>query len=816
MPAQRREPPVAAPSEPGPQPGPVPAPEPGPVPADGRPVAARVPLPPDEDRRLRTLYGYGVLDSERDARFEDLVAEVARDCDVPIATITFVDSARQWFKASVGIDLEETARDVALCAYTILEADRPMVIPDTTLDSRFRENPLVVGDPGLMAYAGAPIVAPDGTVMGTVCAMDTEPHAYTQGELDALARVSRRVVELLEDSRVAQRLAQGATLDDVSIPSGVDASLSLTRPLIEAIGEDLDVVALIEEFCRSVLVSFGWWAARVAWVQGDTLQPGEWQVAPGGPAALAPLAGRGAAPTALDDLSVAFSEATMLDVSMLRWISDRDVLASLGARHAVVIDVPGAASLAARLVFLVPTARALDATANRTLTTATAVLPRVIVQQRARQELTYRATHDALTGLLNREGLLRVHPASGDDAFALRRALLFIDIDDFKRINDTQGHRAGDELLIRLARLLGVQIRPTDTVVRLGGDEFVVVLEGIEQDEEIVRIARRLLRALCGRVTLLRTMQVETSISIGAVRWTGGSLETALEAADRLMYSAKELGGARAALDGASGRLVLGPDEGAASDLDDALDGAVDIRMGAIVGFDADGRPTVQGARVRAASSLRHPDVNALMRAIQEALPSTFPASGAGVLRFEFSKELWETEGLVVRLLVGLRERLPGIMLEAAIGADAVGAAHALEAAIAVRDGLGLPIVLTGFGVGRGELSLVDRLAPAVIELDPGIVAAVRAIATAAGSAGPAPLPGALVAARALAADRGLALSAAGDAGLLEPAHAPLLATLVALCGLATFAVLAGTGQPEPVGRGPTSDAMTPVRERTP
>jgi len=734
------------------------------------------PVPADEARRLRTLAEYGVVDTERDARFEALVAEVAHDCGVPIATITFVDATRQWFKASVGIDLTETSRDDALCAYTILDADRPMVIPDTTRDARFRDNPLVL------------------------CAIDLEPHDYTSRELAVLSRVSRRVVELLEDSRVAEDLSAGAPVEaiGVGLPSAPDDSLVLTRPLIEAIGEDLDVVELVEAFSRSVLERFGWWAARVAWVQGDKLQQGEWQVAPGGPAAFAPLAGRGSAPTVLDDLSVSFPEASLLDVSMLRFLNDRDVLTSLGARHAVVIDVPGTASLAARLIFLVPTARSLDVAAHRTLTTATAVLPRVIVQQRARQELTYRATHDSLTGLLNREGLHRVHQRYADDTVTLRRALLYIDIDDFKQVNDTHGHRVGDELLIRMARLLGAHVRPTDTVTRLGGDEFVIVLEGIEEDEEAARVAGRLLRSLCGTMTLLRTIPVEASVSIGAVRWTSGPLEGALEAADRLMYSAKELGGSRAALDGQNGRQVFGADENDARDLDAALDGAVDVRTGRIVGLDADGRPTVEGVRASIASSLRHPDVNDLARAVHEALPTRTSDDEAGVLRLELARDLWVAEGLAVRLLVALRERLPHVAIEAAIGPDAVESARAVDAAVAVRDGLGLPLVLTGFGSGRGELALVDRLQPTVIELAPSVVTGPLTRAPDAGPERLGTLPGALVAARALAADRELTLSAAIGADLLEPSRSEELLDLFHTVGVTTLVVLPVTTEESP------------------
>ena len=110
-----------------------------------------VPMPANEAARLRTLDGYRILDTGRDARFEELAAEVASVCGTPIATITFVDATRQWFKAAIGIPFEQTDRDIAFCAHTILDPDHTLVIEDTTQDPRFANNPLVLGDPHLMA-----------------------------------------------------------------------------------------------------------------------------------------------------------------------------------------------------------------------------------------------------------------------------------------------------------------------------------------------------------------------------------------------------------------------------------------------------------------------------------------------------------------------------------------------------------------------------------------------------------------------------------------------------------------------------------------
>ena len=399
------------------------------TPAQPVPVAADEPTPSmladGEALRLRTLASYGIMDSARDARFEALVQEIARECHVPIATITFLDADRQWFKAAVGVDVTETPRDISVCTYTILDPGNALVMSDVTQDERFVANPLVTGDFGLMAYAGVPIVTVDGAVLGTVCAMDREPHEYLPGDLLVLQRVSQQVSELLETTRIANDLATAADSNKVldphralpepsedSVSDGPDLSFTLTRPLIEAIGEDIDVVRVVEAFAESVLNRFGWWAATVYWIQADRLTAAPWWIAANAPTGLASLPQHRPEPIVLANLQIEYQNPSLLDLGMARWLSDRDMLNALGARNLVVMDVPGAATLAARIVFLTPSSRALSATVIRTLTTAAAVLPRVIVQQRARQELTYRATHDALTGLYNRQGVAHLYTAT--------------------------------------------------------------------------------------------------------------------------------------------------------------------------------------------------------------------------------------------------------------------------------------------------------------------------------------------------------------------------------------------------------------------
>jgi GAF domain-containing protein len=113
------------------------------------------PQPTDEMRRIAALRRYAVLDTGPEESFDEIVQLAARSCNTPIALITFIDEARQWFKARVGLDISETVRESSFCAYAIQA--RELVVPDAWTDERFRNNPLVLHEPHIRFYAGLPL-----------------------------------------------------------------------------------------------------------------------------------------------------------------------------------------------------------------------------------------------------------------------------------------------------------------------------------------------------------------------------------------------------------------------------------------------------------------------------------------------------------------------------------------------------------------------------------------------------------------------------------------------------------------------------------
>jgi GAF domain-containing protein len=172
--------------------------------------------PLNEEARLAALRGYEILDTDPERDYDDLVRIAAAIFGAPVALVSMVDAERQWFKARVGLDATETPREVAFCAHAIC-VDEPFVVPDAKQDSRFHDNPLVTGKPNIRFYAGAPLVAPGGLNLGTLCVTDTEPRQPTEDQIQSLMALGRQVVNLLEARKAARDLA--AALSQVKLLS---------------------------------------------------------------------------------------------------------------------------------------------------------------------------------------------------------------------------------------------------------------------------------------------------------------------------------------------------------------------------------------------------------------------------------------------------------------------------------------------------------------------------------------------------------------------------------------------------------------------
>jgi CheY-like chemotaxis protein len=161
-----------------------------------------MPLPEDETSRIKSLTDLRILDTSPEQVFDDLARLAALICDAPIAVIDFVDEQRVWFKAKIGLELDDMPREESFSAYAILQSD-VLLVPDPLSDERFA-NAFMVTEMGVRFYAGIPLVSANNHAVGTLAVMDRIPHLLTEEQIDSLKILARRIVHELEIRRTRE------------------------------------------------------------------------------------------------------------------------------------------------------------------------------------------------------------------------------------------------------------------------------------------------------------------------------------------------------------------------------------------------------------------------------------------------------------------------------------------------------------------------------------------------------------------------------------------------------------------------------------
>jgi two-component system, cell cycle sensor histidine kinase and response regulator CckA len=192
------------------------------------------PIPKNEAERLAALRRYDILDTPAEEAFDDFTRLASQICATPVALISLVDTDRQWFKSKAGLDLSETPRDVAFCAHSIQESTL-LEVPNALKDERFRTNPLVVGDPNIRFYAGAPLTTPDGFKIGALCVIDRVPRQLSPEQRAAMEILGRQVVAQMELRRLNQQLEQVVRERTVELQQQQEFSHELMENLVEGV-----------------------------------------------------------------------------------------------------------------------------------------------------------------------------------------------------------------------------------------------------------------------------------------------------------------------------------------------------------------------------------------------------------------------------------------------------------------------------------------------------------------------------------------------------------------------------------------------------
>lgn len=470
---------------------------------------------------------------------------------------------------------------------------------------------------------------------------------------------------------------------------------------------------LVAGFLDDFLAQRGWWAARAAWVDERGMVIDPWRVSPDAPAALDPLRRHVDPVEPIDPGDDRFLQPSVVPIHEVRCTRAlEEDFARAGVDEFVVVDVAGVGSFDLRLVFAVDAARRRAPDGIEALRTGAALLPTLIRQEGERAQLQLGALRDPLTGLLNRPGLDEL--AAQRPGGSHLRAVIYLDLDGFKAVNDAHGHGAGDEVLIGTAQRLVAQVRPHDLVARLGGDEFVIVAEQVLDEASVVSLSQRIIGSVSHDLVLDSGAVVAVAASAGVALWPEGEpLEAIIATADGLMYEAKRIGGGIAMHDGAGRILVRDPLDGRAVPEEVAL-GRAPVRA---VPLDPLGDSGEMGALVVLRGELCTVPADDAAETVIDAL-RTIDRFRPAALVLEPRGRGWARDGVLAELVAAIRERRPASRITLLVDAQP----STLELRLAAEElrALGLvSVALGGLGaVHGGDLRMIAQVSPTLISLD--------------------------------------------------------------------------------------------------
>ena len=224
-----------------------------------------------EERRLRAVHATGLLDSDAEQAYDDMVQLAACICQAPISLVTLIDERRIWLKAKVGVPVSEAPRDFSFCQYTI-QNDDLFVISDTLQNPLYATNTAVTGNPSIRFYAGYPLSTSTGEKLGSLCVLDSEPRALSDSQQVALRVLGRQVmaqIELKQSQRLLEEANKQLLQQSLTDPlTGLDNRRSFERLLQAELqrgacsGVPVSLVMLDIDFFKSFNDTYGH-------VQGD-------------------------------------------------------------------------------------------------------------------------------------------------------------------------------------------------------------------------------------------------------------------------------------------------------------------------------------------------------------------------------------------------------------------------------------------------------------------------------------------------------------------------------------------------------------------
>ncbi|WP_299923299.1 diguanylate cyclase [uncultured Pelagimonas sp.] len=592
----------------------------------------------NEAERLEYLDWLQLIRSPRTPEFDAITALAADILDCPIALVSIVGQDEQWFKSKHGLDADTTSRDVSFCAHA-MHGDEVFVVEDAHQDDRFRDNPLVTGDPNIRFYAGYPISTDGVTKLGSFCVIDRKPRVLTEKQEQQLKLLGIAVEGLLrtfESERMAIDAAKtvndkaklahrtASLLDRITEVSGVGGwELSLETQTLFWTDQTKRIHDVPLDYDPSLETALAFYepesADMISAVVGEAIENKiDWDVE----AELTTAKGRkiwvhtvgtpliedgkvtGLIGTFRDitdrkefEHKIQKSEAIAKKTSMeLRTILDRmeqgvsvfdsdsrlttwndnyieifnkpeheirygvtlqELLEAEAKRGDFKPDVhEHLERLYSQLALGEPVSAEFRLGNGRIIATTHAPMPDggwvgthtdITERANAEEKVRHASLHDALTGLPNRLKLEEDFNTWTKDALAHgdEIALVMLDLNKFKNINDTHGHHVGDKLLQKVSDRLCASVRTGDLVARLGGDEFAILLKCSPEDAVIVleRLAKVIVETLTQPFEIEgKHLEIGCSVGISLAQATDYDYERQMQQSDVAMYKVKRSG----------------------------------------------------------------------------------------------------------------------------------------------------------------------------------------------------------------------------------------------------------------------------------
>ncbi len=505
----------------------------------------KLPMSDDRSTGFAPSRGYSVANIEQKEVFDGLTSLASEVCGCPVALLSIIDGDLLWHKSKIGLASTETPLKESFCSLTI-EHEGLFIVADARKDKRFSALSLVASDPGIRFYAGVPIATSTGRIIGTLSVMDHRPRNLKPSQTKALLTIAAAAMAHFElesrnaelDVAIAERdhKEEMLRLSETLLTRAEERNaelLSINSLLKRESDDDKRAFASLAESEEryALLVRGGndgmwdWdvqtneihfcprWKAMLGYREDEmSSRPDEWfsRIHP-------------------EEVEQVHSELMAHLLNLTPHFQNEHRLRTRTGEYRWML-CRGVAVWNSR----------------RELYRMAGSLIDINDQKETEQQLLHNAFYDALTELPNRalfmDRLKRALDRARDCPDYLF-AVLFLDLDRFKVVNDSLGHEIGDHLLKVVGRRLEASLRPGDMVARLGGDEFAVILDHLKHVNDATQAAERIHKELAQPYNL-NDHEVFASASIGiALSLTPNDQpEDLLRNADTAMYRAKERG----------------------------------------------------------------------------------------------------------------------------------------------------------------------------------------------------------------------------------------------------------------------------------